>query len=180
MEKRKCVLYIATSVDGLISGPNDDLSFLDKMGEEDDYGYSDFLKTVDTMVVGRRTYDWVQEKVGHFPTHDLDTFVITGKEISVDQIKVYSGSPTDLVKELKKQEGRDIFCNGGATVVNDLLKGKQIDEIILAVVPHLLGRGVPLFSFDRPETEMELVESKAHESGLVQNRYKVLGFEKGR
>jgi dihydrofolate reductase len=73
-EERKVILYIAMSLDGFIARTGDDLSFLsivEKQGE--DYGYRDFINTVDTVIMGRRTYDWVLTQVDEFPHADKDT-----------------------------------------------------------------------------------------------------------
>ena len=62
---RKLILYIATSLDGFIAKPNDDLSFLSMVQEEgEDYGYTSFIETIDAVIVGRKTYDWVMAEVG--------------------------------------------------------------------------------------------------------------------
>ena len=69
--KRKLILYISCSLDGYIAKPNDDLSFLSMVEQEgQDYGYADFIKTVDTVIVGRRTYDWVIGQRYEFPHSD--------------------------------------------------------------------------------------------------------------
>ncbi|MBD3275107.1 MAG: dihydrofolate reductase, partial [Candidatus Marinimicrobia bacterium] len=64
MNKRKLILYIACSLDGYIAAPDDDLSFLDRVQKEgEDYGYADFVSSVDTVILGRKTYDWVMDRV---------------------------------------------------------------------------------------------------------------------
>jgi dihydrofolate reductase len=74
---RKLLIYIATSLDGYIAATGDDLSFLSVVQKEgEDYGYHDFIKTVDTVILGRRTYDWVTSQVD-FPHADKETYVIT-------------------------------------------------------------------------------------------------------
>lgn len=68
MRNRKVILYIACSLDGYIAGSNDNLSFLDKVQREgEDYGYTEFESSFDTVLIGRKTYDWVVDKIGELP-----------------------------------------------------------------------------------------------------------------
>jgi len=78
---RKTILYIACSLDGFIAGPNDNLDFLNAVHTEgEDYGYGEFIKTIDTVIMGRRTYDWVMDKVTEFPHADKKTYIITRQD----------------------------------------------------------------------------------------------------
>lgn len=175
--KRKVILYIAMSLDGYIAKPNDDLSFLDMVQKEgEDYGYFDFVKSVDTVILGRKTYDWVMKQVPEFPHADKTTFVISkNKKPSLGNLNYYNGSLQELITTLKSQSGKNIFCDGGAQVVNSLLKEKLIDELIISVIPVLLGNGIRLFEDGRPEQNLKLISSKSFEKGLVQLHYTTIG-----
>ena len=158
------------SLDGIIAKPNDDLSFLDKMHVEgEDYAYNNFEKSMDVIIMGKKTYDWVCKMVGHFP-HKQRTYVITRtpKE-SIDNVQFYTGDITTLVHETEKDSA--IFCDGGAEIVNLMLKNCLIDEIILSIVPVLLGEGIRLFQETLVVQELQLISSKSFESGLVQLTY---------
>lgn len=171
---RKLTLYIASSLDGYIAQPNDDLSFLNRVQKEgEDYGYQDFLATVDTVIIGRRTYDWVMKQVPEFPHADMKTYVITRTERPQQgNITFYSGNLSELVARLKQQNGKNIFCDGGAEIVNALLHEKCIDELIISVIPVLAGDGIRLFQDGRPEQNLELVSVQKFDTGLVQLHYK--------
>ncbi len=175
MSQRKLILYIACSLDGYIAKPNDDLSFLDSMQIEGaDYGYNDFIENVDTVILGRRTYDWVMERVPEFPHADKKAYVITrASRPDIGDTTFYSGDLSSLVKKIKSESGKNIFCDGGAEVVNELLKASLIDEFIISVVPILVGNGTRLFKDGRPEQLLELISSKTFETGLTQLYYKV-------
>jgi dihydrofolate reductase len=166
-------LYIATSLDGYIAKPNDDLSFLSLVEQEgEDYGYTAFTETVDTVLVGRKTYDWVMAQVPEFPHADKNTFVITRTaQPSVGKTTFYTGNIKELVSRLKSEPGKDIFCDGGAELVNELLREALIDELIISIVPILLGSGTRLFKDGRPEQTLKLVSSKQFPLGLVQLHY---------
>jgi dihydrofolate reductase len=174
MDNRKVILYIAASLDGYIAGPADDLSFLSMVESEgEDYGYADFIKTIDTVILGRKTYDWVMNHVTEFPHHDKETYVITHTpKPGFGKITFYSGNLKDLLAELKRNPGQNIFIDGGAQIVNELLMYHLIDEFIISVIPVLLGKGVRLFNDGRPEQQLELVSSKQYKTGLVQLHYK--------
>lgn len=174
MATRKLILYISSSMDGYIAKPNDDLSFLEMVQKEgEDYGYHDFIKTVDTVILGRKTYDWVMKQVATFPHADKETYIITRTEkLKTGNINFYNGNLKDLVLGLKKEQGKNIFCDGGAEVVNELLQDGLIDEFIISIIPVLVGNGTRLFQDGRPEQKLELISSKQFDTGLIQLHYK--------
>lgn len=173
---RKISLFIATSLDGYIAKPNDDLSFLKLVEKEgEDYGYEQFTDTIDTLIIGRKTYDYVIKEIGssHYDNGQRDVYVITRTQRPrVGRTTFYTGSLTDLVKQLKSENGKNIYCDGGAEVINELLKNDLIDEFIISVVPVLLGNGTRLFKDGRPEQLLEFVTAKTFDTGLIQLHYK--------
>jgi len=172
--ERKVVLYIATSLDGYIAQPNDDLSFLSIVTQEgQDYGYADFVKTVDAVIVGRKTYDKVLSMGYDFPHADKDAYIITRTpRPSIGSVKFYTGELRTLVKKLKSEKGKTIYCDGGAEIVHELLKEKLIDEFIISIIPILVGNGTQLFKDQRPEQVLELIGVKTFDTGLTQLHYK--------
>jgi dihydrofolate reductase len=174
MVQRKVVLFIAMSLDGYIAKPGDDLSFLSIVSEEgQDYGYSAFVDTIDTVIMGRKTYDWVMTQVPEFPHAQLNSYIITrcSKESKGD-IKFYSGDLKELITGLKSKPGKDIFVDGGAEIVNELMKGDLIDEYVISIIPIMLGEGVRLFKSGRPEQMLKFISTKSFDKGLVQLHYK--------
>lgn len=172
---KKVILYIACSIDGYIADLNDDLSFLSVVEKEgEDYGYSEFIKTIDTVIIGRRTYDKVLTLVPEFPHADKETFVITRTpRESIGKTLFYTGGLPSLINDLKSREGKNIFVDGGAKLVNELLKHKLIDEMIISTIPVLLGDGIKLFNNDLPNTTWKHVSTKSFDTGLVQTHYLV-------
>lgn len=172
---RKLSLFIATSLDGYIAKDNDNLDFLKLVEKEgEDYGYAEFTVNIDTIILGRKTYDWVLREIGtsHYDNGDRDVYVITrSPRPDSGRTKFYSGSLTGLIQQLRSQNGKDIYCDGGAEIVNELIKSDLIDEYIISIVPILLGSGVRLFKSERPEQVLELVETKTFDTGLTQLRY---------
>jgi len=172
--ERKIILYIASSLDGYIAKPNNDLSFLSIVQQEgEDYGYAEFVKTIDTVILGRKTYDWIMTQVSEFPHADKTTYIITRTERpGVGKTNFYTGNLKDLVLYLKSGKGKNIFIDGGAEIINQLLKENLIDEFIISIIPVLLGNGTKLFNDRRPEQKLELISTKQFKKGLVQLHYK--------
>ena len=173
---RKISLFIATSLDGYIAKPNDDLSFLKLVEKEgEDYGYEQFTDTIDTLIIGRKTYDYVIKEIGssHYDNGQRDVYVITRTQRpSAGRTTFYTGSLKNLVKQLKSENGKNIYCDGGAEVINELLKNDLIDEFIISIIPVLLGNGTRLFKDGRLEQLLEFVTAKTFDTGLIQLYYK--------
>ena len=171
---RKVILFISMSLDGYIAKPNDDLSFLSMVEKKDeDYGYDNFLASVDTVIVGRKTYDWVMNQVPEFPHAEKDTYVITKKPRTNNGKTIfYHGKLPALVQKLKSEVGKNIYCDGGAEIVNELLKNKLIDELIISIIPVLLGNGKRLFADGRQEQTLKLLQVETFETGLTKLHYK--------
>ena len=172
---RTLTLYIATSLDGYIAKPNDDLSFLKLVEKEgEDYGYAEFTATIDTIILGRKTYDWVLKEIGssHYDNGDRNIYVITRTPRPiVGKTKFYTGDLVELVQQLKNESGKNIYCDGGSEIVNELLKNDLIDEFIISVIPILVGDGTRLFKDGRPEQQLELISTKTFDTGLTQLHY---------
>lgn len=173
---RKLSLFIATSLDGYIAQPNDDLSFLKLVEKEgEDYGYASFTDTIDVLIIGRKTYDYVLKEVGssHYDNGQRDVYVITRTQRpSAGRITFYTGNLTELVERLKSESGKNIYCDGGAQIINELLKNDLIDEFIISIIPILVGNGTRLFEDGRPEQQLELLSAKAFDTGLTQLHYR--------
>ena len=162
------------SLDGYIAKPGDNLDFLSLVNKEgEDYGYHDFIKSTDVVIMGRKTYDWVMKMVSEFPHADMETYIFTRTPAPKSgNIHFYSGDAGELVKILKKRKGKNIFIDGGAEIVNLFMKKNLIDEFIISVIPVFTGDGIRLFEDGRPDQNLHLISSKDFETGLVQLHYK--------
>jgi dihydrofolate reductase len=109
----------------------------------------------------------------HYDNGDRNVYVITRTERpSIGKTTFYTGNLTELVQQLKSRDGKNIYCDGGAEIINELLKNDLIDEYIISIIPILLGAGTRLFKDGRPEQKLELVNTKTFETGLTQLHYK--------
>jgi dihydrofolate reductase len=165
-------LFIATSLDGYIAGPDDDLSWL---FTDKDYGFDEFYASVDTLIMGRGTYDVVR-KMGSWPYKGKRTMIVTRSpkiEISTPDTAYFNGSLQQLEDLLSEQGVKRSWLVGGGELVASYLDAKLVEEVVVSVHPVLLGTGVPLFPSGFPKTRLTLVNAEAFDSGLVQIRYKV-------
>ena len=171
---RKVILYISMSLDGYIAPKDNSLEFLSMVEKEgEDYGYNDFVQSVDAVIIGRKTYEKVIAMGYEYPHSDKDVYILTRTaKPSIGNFKFYTGDLSRLVNYLKGQAGKNIYCDGGAEIANELMKNTLVDEFIISVIPILLGEGIRLFKEDRPEQRLELISSKQYEKGLIQLHYK--------
>jgi dihydrofolate reductase len=172
--ERKLFIYLAMSLDGYIAKEDGDISWLDKyLVEGEDYGYSNFINSVNTVIVGRKTYDKVISMINDFPHKTKDCYIITHSSLPAEgNIKFFNGNLKTLVEELKANEGKNIFCDGGAEIINLLLKNQLVDEFIISVIPEFLSKGIRLFNEGLPEMHLELIEATPYPTGLVKVHYR--------
>lgn len=156
--KRKIILFIATSLDGFIATEDDSLEWLFKVEGDGDNGYSQFLSTVDTILLGRRTYDWIMDmEKGNFPYKDKRCYVFS-KSVSDNNeyVEFINEGILDFVNKLKQSEGENIWIVGGGSLLHFFIREKLVDEFIITIAPTLIGRGIPLFKEIDFEMELKL------------------------
>jgi len=169
---RKIILGVAVSLDGLIEGPNGeyDWCFTDQ-----DYGMGDFLKNIDAIFYGRKSFEMmssIEAGPGPDPFGGKKNYIfsttLTSAPAGYELI-----SDLQMVKEMKAQEGRNIWLFGGASLTSSFMNGNLVDELWLALHPIVLGKGKPLFNDLNHRVKLELIESKQYNTGLVSLKYKV-------
>ncbi|ETA79386.1 dihydrofolate reductase family protein [Youngiibacter fragilis] len=174
MKKREAVVYIAQSLDGFIAREDGDISWLDMVASEsEDYGYGEFLKSVDTVVLGRKTYEKVNSMSPETPYIGKRVYVLTKEILKDDDDVVCCNDAEKLFNELNGTEGRRIFIDGGALTIKSLRDIDMIDRYVISIIPVMIGRGIRLF-LDLEESViagMKLVSCSRYESGLVQLEY---------
>lgn len=173
MNNRKIILYIAVSLDGYIARGNNDIDWLSVVESPvEDYGYSKFIKTVDTVIMGRKTYDTVLSFGIAFPHRDKKCYVLSKSRKGKDEnVEYYNEDIGELISMLRKIKGTNIFIDGGAEIVFELMKRNLIDEYVISIVPIFIGEGISLFKNGRPEQNLKLMNSITYPSGLVQLWY---------
>ncbi|MDH3251345.1 MAG: dihydrofolate reductase family protein [Ignavibacteria bacterium] len=173
MQPRSVVLYIAMSLGGYIATEDHGLSFLSAVESPgEDYGYNEFIKTVDTVIMGRKTYDKVLTFGIAFPHRGRKSYVLSRSLTGRDEnVEFYDGDIVDLIGSIRKNKGSNIFIDGGSELVFELMKRDLIDRFIISVIPTLLGGGIALFRSGRPSRSLRLTKTLSFPSGLVQLWY---------
>lgn len=168
---RKVILGLAVSLDGYIEGPNGEY---DWCLTDQDYGMSAFYKRIDSLFIGRKSYDLTlsmgDEAMPDFPKLTEYVFSTTLKEVKPGAILI-NGDIEAEVNRIKNDPGKDIWLFGGANLTASLLNLGLIDEIGLAVHPIILGSGKPLFSNIKGRIPLKLIDTKTYSSGLVYLTY---------
>ncbi|HTL71547.1 MAG TPA: dihydrofolate reductase family protein [Candidatus Eisenbacteria bacterium] len=137
----------------------------------EDYGYSEFFGTIDTVIMGRATYDQVRT-FGEFPYKGKACYVLSRASQGRDEnVTFIGGDVFSWVKALKAQPGAGIWLVGGAQAAASFFQERLIDEYILSTVPVVLGAGIPLFKKGLPQMRLALKEVRSYPSGLVQCHY---------
>jgi dihydrofolate reductase len=168
---RKLHVYIASSLDGQIARPDGSVDWLPETGEED-YGYQAFYDSVDTLLMGYSTYQTCLG-FGEWPYPDKKVYVFTRAPASapVHQEELVTDDPVAFVRQLKKQPGRAIWLVGGGKALAPLQEAGLVDEYHLALVPVLLGEGIPLFTRLTTQQPLQLTGHQVFPDGLVMLSY---------
>lgn len=172
---RKVILYIAMSLDGYIADKNGRVDWLcgQNSDDESEGSYPEFVQGIDTVVMGWETYHQVITELSPdvWVYEDLLTYVITHREEgSSEKIRFVQESPSDLIRNLKEMNGKDIWICGGASIAQQLMQDSMIDRFYISVIPVLLGAGVRLFVQLPEKLELRLMETRSY-NGIVELRY---------
>lgn len=168
---RKVLLQLAVSLDGFIEGPNGEF---DWCFTDQDYGMSAFLQRVDSVFIGRKSYELIlrmgEEAMPGFSQLQQYVFSTTLNDAAPGVVLVKK-DVAETVRQIKNNPGKDIWLYGGASLTATLLHQGLVDEIILAVHPIILGGGKPLFSQLAHRVPLTLMDSRSYSSGLVMLSY---------
>lgn len=165
-------LYIACSLDGKIARADDGIDWLPDIAEED-YGYKEFYDSVDTVIMGYKTYEvclqlgewYYKDKISYVFSRNPQKNILPEAELVTDDI-------TTFVAGLKQKGEKDIWLVGGGQIISALHNAGLIDEYIIAIIPIVLGEGVPLFPNVKWEQKLKLGYNKVYKNGVVLLYYK--------
>lgn len=184
--KPRTSVYIATSLDGFIARKNGDIDWLeqhDAGGDDDngianDYGYHAFISTVDTLVMGRSSFEKVLSFGIGWP-YEVPVVVMSRTLTNADlpddlrgKVEVSSATPAELVAQLGEAGVQHLYIDGGK-VIQSFMREGLINELIISRLPVLLGEGIPLFGPLAADITLEHLATTAFTSGLVQSHYRV-------
>lgn len=166
---RKVILGLAVSLDSFIEGPNGeyDWCFTDQ-----DYGLSDFFKTIDAIFIGRKSFELANSMPeGSNPLKGVTSYLFTNTINAAPAEDVKLVRRMSEVGEILKQPGKNIWLFGGAELTTAFINEGLVDELWLSVHPILLGSGKTLFQNIAGRKPLNLIESKTYETGLVSLKY---------
>ena len=164
---RKLTLFIAMSLDGCIADLNGGIDWLEGQisGENDLESYEEFIRNVDTVIMGANTYRQLVTELSpnEWMYPELTSYVITHTpEQSTDKIRFTDEKPCQLVNRLKAEKGKDIWICGGAAIAKQLIRADLIDQYYINVIPVILGDGIHLFDKLDKEIKLKLIKTKSY------------------
>jgi dihydrofolate reductase len=178
---RKIIVYIATSADGYIARPDGDVEWLNRRSRTVDYGMGAFYPTIDTILWGRKTYDWLLAyckkqgtKGGMFDT-TLANYVFsrTPPKRPAPGVNFVSGPVRAFAQRLRATPGKHIWMMGGGELIASFLDAGEIDEFDIHVIPTLIGQGIPLVAPRHRDVPLRLRSARKYPDGVVRLRYEV-------
>ena len=170
---RKVVLGLGISLDGYIARPDGAVDFLFM---PKDYSMEPFFKTIDTAIMGRKTYEVAKKMAagGSIADSHMETYVMSRTLPPGTREGVFftSETPAALIGRLRKRRGKDFWLMGGGELARDFLRADLVDELYIGVLPILIGEGIPLFPSGFPQRSFSLIENKTFSRGMIALKYR--------
>ena len=180
--KRKIIVSAATSADGYIARPDGDVEWLNRRPHKFDYGMKKFYAGIDTILMGRKTYDWAMDywkkrgkTSGQFDTK-VANYVFSRKppKRPAAGVAFVTEPVKSFARRLRAAPGKHIWMMGGGGLIASFLDAGEIDEFDIHVMPVLIGKGIPLVAPRHRDIELLLRASKKYPDGVVRLHYEVL------
>lgn len=176
----KASVFVGTSVDGFIARPDGGLDFLEHGGSEP-HGFEEFIAQVDTIVIGRKTFEFVLSVTPPWPYGAKRVVVLSSTPLNLsallgvpkDTVEQMSGPPAEIVAQLAAGGAQHLYVDGGVTVQRFLSAG-LIQNLTVTRVPVLIGEGIPLFGALPNDLLLRHIATRHYANGLVQTQYEVI------
>jgi dihydrofolate reductase len=170
-------VFVGMSVDGFIARLDGTFDFLSTAGGEEPHGFEEFFATIDTIVMGRNTF----EVVAAFPSWPFDrkrVVILSARgvdhaRVKAERLEQMSGEPAEIVAKLAASGSRHLYVDGGITVQRFLDAG-MVDRLTITRVPMLIGAGIPLFSAVPRDISLRHIATHTYRTGLVKSEYEVV------
>jgi dihydrofolate reductase len=174
--RRRIVYEVAVSADGFLARPDGDVGWLDRPMPKGFYGMEKFFKSVDTLVMGRKTWD-VAQKLGGSPFPGMTTYVFSRKRRKITAppaTKLVRETPKAFAAKLRARPGKDIWLMGGGELFGAFLDAGEVDRISLHVIPVFIGEGIPLIGPRHRHVELRRTSHRIFPDGVVHLNYEVV------
>lgn len=172
---RKIKLYIAASIDGYIADIDGGLDWLSAypITPELNYGYNEFFNSVDSVIMGGKTYRDILNMDVIYPYKDKTSYIITRnkKNNPKENIHFITENIIEALTDLRNKGGKDIWLVGGGEIISILLDNDLIDEMIITLIPMILGSGIPLFPNTTKESTWKLQNTHSYSNNVLQVEY---------
>lgn len=175
----KTSVYVATSLDGFIARPDGELDWLESIEqvEGEDFGFAEFIESIDVLVMGRTTYEAVRGFDVPWP-YDKPVVVLASSPVEIpdelaDSVRWSNADPATLLEELRRLAMSHVYVDGGKTI-QSFLRAGLIDQLIITRVPILIGQGIPLFGALDSDIDLEHIATSSYTNGLTQSTYEVV------
>lgn len=176
--RRKVIVEAATSMDGYIARPDGDVSWLDRPAPRGHYGMGAFIKTIDTILWGRKTYtkgiEMGMKDGGFGPKIKNFLFSRHPHRTLLPGFELVEESISAFMQKLRAQAGKDIWMMGGGEIIASFLDEGEIDEFSIKVIPILIGEGIPLIKPRHRSVPLRLLSTRKFSDGVVHLHYAVL------
>ncbi|BDD00105.1 dihydrofolate reductase family protein [Persicobacter psychrovividus] len=171
----KLQLYIASSLDGYIARQDGSLDWLYAVPNPDqlDYGYADFLNGVDVILMGRQSYEEILGFGVDWPYPEHQTYIVTTQadyKAKTPNTMVLNELNAEVLTSIQRE--KNVWLLGGGQLVGHCLNHELIDEMMICLIPTIIGGGIPLFPSGVKETGFDLVSSENYPSGVLMLTYK--------
>jgi dihydrofolate reductase len=187
---RKIIVYIATSADGYIARSDGNVDWLNRPRTAGDYGMTEFYKSIDTVLWGRKTYEPLLQKFASKakakprasrksrskPSRSrIRNYVFTHHppELSPPGVEFVNAPVKEFAKRIRAESGKNIWMMGGAGIIGSFLDEGEIDEFMIHIIPIFIGEGIPLVQPRQRDTPLELMSTEAWPDGVVRLHYAV-------
>jgi dihydrofolate reductase len=177
---RKIIVYIATSTDGYIARRNGSVDWLDRPEIKGSYGMSEFYRSIDTVLWGRKTFDLAMGfkaagNSGAESDSKVKNYIFSRRppRKPVAGVEYVKEPIADFAKRLRSLAGKNIWMMGGAAIIASFLDEDAIDEFIIHVIPTLIGEGIPLIAPSQRNVPLRLISCRSFSDGVVRLHYAV-------
>jgi dihydrofolate reductase len=173
----KLILYIATSLNGFIARPDGNLDWLTSVpspASGGDYGYRELLNSINTVIMGRKTYQEVLNMGIDWPYSEFITYIASRQsDLNIQSPKTYilKDNLKETVLHLKHTSDKNIWLVGGGQLITTFIEQDLLDMMILTIVPKIIEDGIPLFAHKPKETTWKLAGVQTFDTGLVNLTY---------
>lgn len=157
-------LQLALTIDGYIARKDGSVDFLDDINSSFKDEFNLFIKSVDTIIMGRGTYEKMLE-FGDIPFEDKKVYVLTSKNLSTSQENIIFTD--ESIEKILINNDNNIWLFGGSKVIQSFINLDLIDEYQLYIVPKIIGEGIPLFLDNKGLTNLKLVKHEQYEDDIL-------------